>query len=214
MNKTRPIIILLALILTSPVSMGQSYLGVFGGLNNGKLSGDTPYQGSYNKLMGGNFGALLDVKLTRGLYLSIQPSYSQEGTTVAYSVKGEADPVDSVKLRLNYFSLPLLLKISSHNERFYALSGIETSMLISNKATTVSTEEEFSDLAQWNVAAHFGAGINIPLGFPSMFVELRYSQGLINITDEPLSDDIIPRVKTTGFKLLCGIRFPLKKSQN
>ncbi len=104
----------------------------------------------------------------------------------------------------------VLLKISSTNERFYALAGVEATMLINNWVKTVSTEEELTDLAQWNVTAHFGVGINIPLGYPNMFVELRYSQGLHNLTDEPLSDDIIPRVKTTGFKLLCGIRIPLK----
>ena len=48
--------------------------------------------------------------------------------------------------------------------------------------------------------------------FPRLFTELRYSQGIINLTDEPLSNNIIPRVKTSGFKLLVGIEFPLKKS--
>ena len=210
MKKVKLPLVLLALILSCSVSMGQSYIGIFGGLNHSKLSGDSPSQGKYKKLVGGNFGALVDVKLSKGLYLSFQPSYSQEGTKVFYTVKGEEEPVDSVKLRLNYFSLPVLLKISSTNERFYALAGVEAAMLINNWVKTVSTEEELTDLAQWNVAAHFGAGINIPLGYPNMFVELRYSQGLLNLTDEPLSNNIIPRVKTTGLKLLCGIRIPLK----
>jgi len=213
-TKTKLILVLLALILTTSASMGQIYLGVFGGLNNSKLSGDSPPKGSYKSYLGGNFGALLDVKLGKVLYLSLQPSFSQEGTKVSYSVAGEYEPVDSVKFRLNYFSLPLLLKISNANGRFYAISGLETALLTGNSVKTSSTEEVYDDLAQWNVAAHFGAGINIPLGFPSMFVELRYTQGLVNLTDEPLSNDIIPRVKTSGFKLLCGVKIPLKKSKN
>lgn len=214
MNSTKLSFIILALFLGTSLSMGQTYLGVFGGLNNSKLSGDPPPNGTYNNFMGGNFGALFDVKLGKSVYLSIQPSYSQEGTKVAYTVRGEYDPVDSVKFRLNYFSLPLILKVSSSNDRFYALSGVETAMLLSNAVKMEGAEETYDDISQWNVSIHFGAGLNIPLGYPSMFVELRYSQGLINLTDKPLTNDIIPRVKTTGFKLLCGVRIPLKKPNN
>lgn len=214
MNKAKLLIVILALLLTASLSMGQCYLGIFGGLNMSKLSGDSPPNGSYKSLMGGNFGALFDVKLGKSFYLSIQPSYSQEGTKVTYFVKGVYDPVDSVKFRLNYFSLPVILKVSSSNERFYALSGIETALLLSNAVKMENTEESFNDLSQWNVSVHFGAGINIPLGYPSMFVELRYTQGLIDLTHVPLSNDIDPRVKTTGFKVLCGVRIPLKKSNN
>lgn len=206
--------VFLGLMIFCSVSMGQTKIGIFAGLNRSKLSGDAPADAVYKNLTGGNLGALLDVKLGKSVYLSFQPSYSQEGSKVTYNVKGVREPVDSIKIHLNYFSLPILLKITSTNERFYALAGIETALLISNSVTTENTEEEFSDLAQWNVAAHFGAGINIPLGVPNMFVELRYSQGLINLTDEPLSEDIIPRVKTSGFKLLCGIRIPLKNPKN
>ena len=205
---------MVTLLFFSTLCMGQVTLGAFGGLNSSKLSGDVTANGSYKTLMGGNFGAIIDVKLPKGLNLSLQPSYSQEGTRVFYTVKGVDEPVDSVKIRLNYFSLPLILKITSTNERFYALSGIETAMLL--KASTIIGEdsEDLPDVAQWNIAVHFGAGIRIPVGYPSIFVELRYSQGLLNLTDEPLNTNIIPRVKTTGFKILAGVEFPLGNAKN
>jgi len=214
MKKTILPVIMVTLLFFSTLCMGQVTLGAFGGLNSSKLSGDVTANGSYKTLMGGNFGAIIDVKLPKGLNLSLQPSYSQEGTRVFYTVKGVDEPVDSVKIRLNYFSLPLILKITSTNERFYALSGIETAMLL--KASTIIGEdsEDLPDVAQWNIAVHFGAGIRIPVGYPSIFVELRYSQGLLNLTDEPLNTNIIPRVKTTGFKILAGVEFPLGNAKN
>ena len=214
MKKTIIPIFIVPLLFFSIFCVGQVTLGAFGGLNSSKLSGDVTSNGSYKSLMGGNFGAIIDVKLSEDLNLSLQPSYSQEGTRVFYTVKGLDEPVDSVKIRLNYFSLPLILKITSTNERFYALSGIETAMLL-NASTIIGEEEgELPDVSQWNIAVHFGAGIRIPVGYPSIFVELRYSQGLVNLTDEPLNTNIIPRVKTTGFKILAGVEFPLGKAKN
>ena len=214
MKKTILSIFIVTLLFFSTLSMGQVTLGAFGGLNSSKLSGDVTANGSYMSLMGGNFGAIIDFKLSEGFNLSLQPSYSQEGTRVFYTVRGVGEPVDSSKIRLNYFSLPLILKITSTNQRFYALSGIETAMLLNASTIIGEEEEELSDLAQWNFAVHFGAGIRIPVGYPSIFVELRYSQGLVNLTDEPLNTNIIPRVKTSGFKILAGVEFPLGKAKN
>ena len=121
MKKPKFPIFIVTLLFFSSLSMGQVTLGAFGGLNSSKLSGDATANGSYNSLMGGNFGALIDLRLSESLYLSLQPSYSQEGARVFYTVKGETEAVDSVKIRLNYFSLPLFLKVTSTNERFYAL---------------------------------------------------------------------------------------------
>ena len=140
MKKTKLPIFITTLLFFSTLSMGQVTLGVFGGLNSSKLSGDAPADASYSGLMGGNFGALVDVKLSKGINLSLQPSFSQEGTMVSYTVKGVEEPVDSVKIRLNYFSLPLILKITSTNQRFYALSGIEPAMLLN--ASTIIGEVE------------------------------------------------------------------------
>jgi hypothetical protein len=216
MNKSKFPIVFLALILSCSVVMGQTKIGAFGGLNMSKLSGDAPANSTYTNLMGGNFGAILDVKLGKSLYLSFQPSYSQEGTKITYTVKGEPEPVDSIKIHLNYFSLPILLKVTSTNQRFYALTGFETGMLLNSSIDVGDQPGQDIDLdiAQVNFAIHFGAGIRIPVGFPSLFVELRYCQGLVNITNEPLNTNVIPRVKTTGFKILMGIEIPLSKSKN
>lgn len=213
MNKKIPFIIILFVFSLS--SMGQSYVGVFAGFNSSKLSGDAPPEAKYKSLMGANVGAHFDIKLGKVTALSIQPSFSQEGSKVFYSVPNVAEMVDSLSLRFNYLSLPLLFRVTSTNERYYAIAGIETGYLMSS---SLKGNEEDQDLnvaiAEINVAMHFGAGIRIPIGYPRLFVELRYTQGLINLTDDPLKNNIIPRVKTNGFKALVGIEIPLKKSKN
>lgn len=214
MKNTKILFVLLALFFCSALSMGQVSLGLFGGLNSSKLLGDSPPKVSYNPLMGGNFGLLIDVGISEALALSLQPSYSQEGTKVAFSVRGSNEPVDSAKIRLNYFSIPLMLKVASAKKRFYALSGFEAGMLLNSAHILGDQENELeSDISQWNLAMHFGAGFRIPLGYPTLFIELRYAQGLVNLTDDPFTNDIIPRVKSSGFKFLCGIEFPLSKSK-
>ena len=203
----------LLLIFTSSLSTGQSYIGVFGGLNSSKLTGDSPNKAKYKSLMGANVGAYIDIKLSKIIFLSLQPSYTQEGTKISYSVKGLEEPVDSISIRLNYFSLPVFLKVSSTNGRFYALGGIEAGLLLNNSISSHGNKQDIDvKIADWNFAAHFGAGIRIPVGLPRLFVELRYSQGLVNLTDEPVEKSYVPRVKTSGFKVLAGIEIPLKRT--
>lgn len=211
--KSIQLIILFAFI--SSLSIGQSYIGVFIGFNSSKLSGDSPNNASYNSLMGLNAGANFDLKLSNSMLLSLQPSYSQEGTKISYSVAGQDEPVDSIKIRLNYFSLPLLLKVATANQRFYALAGLEAGILLNSTVSSQDAEVDITvDTESWNLAMHFGVGLRIPVGFPRLYVEVRYAQGLINLTDNLGSEDYIPRVKTTGFKVLAGIEIPLQKSKN
>ncbi len=213
MTKLTRIFILLAFLVTSFLVSGQSYVGVFAGLNSSKLNGDAPNKGNFNGLIGANMGAYIDLNLGKGIFLSLQPSYSQEGTKLSYTLPKVEEPVDSITIRLNYFSLPLLLKVTSTNKRFYAIAGVETGLLLDSYVSSHDTKEDIkTDVAEWNVAMHFGAGIKIPVGFPRLFVELRYSQGLVNLTDEPIEKSYVPRVKTAGFKILFGIEIPLKKT--
>jgi len=206
-------IILLLFMLGSLLASGQSYIGVFGGLNRSKLSGDSPAKAKYKNKLGANIGANIDIKLSNIIWLSIQPSYSQEGTRLSYSLRGNLEPVDSVHIRLNYFSAPLLLKISSTNGRFYALGGIEAGYLLSHAVSSHGNDLDADlNIADWNFTIHFGAGIYIPIGFPRLFIELRYSQGLTDLTDESQEISYIPRIKTSGFKLLAGIEIPLKRN--
>lgn len=215
MKKSNQLIFLISFILFSTVTFSQSYVGVFIGMNSSKLSGDAPANSFYNSLIGINAGINFDLKLANSIKLSLQPSYSQEGTKISYNVSGQDEAVDSIKIRLNYFSLPILLKVATANNRFYAIGGFETAVLLNSFISRNEVEEDIKvDVQSYNLAVHFGVGLRIPIGFPTLYIEGRYAQGIINLTNEPLDTEIIPRVKTNGFKLLVGIEFPLNKSNN
>jgi hypothetical protein len=206
---------ILFFILSAPKSFSQSYIGVLGGINSSKLSGNAPEKASYKGLIGLDIGTHLDLKIKKSIRISVQPSYSQQGTRITYKVWNKYDAVDSIRIRLNYFSFPVLLKVSFINQRFYAIGGVETSYLLDNSVSSHDVEQDIDlSISEWNVAIHFGIGMRIPLGFPKLYIELRYAQGILNLTDEPISSSYVPRDKTSGFKLLTGIEIPLKRMKD
>ncbi len=195
----------------TPVS-AQSRLGVFSGLNFGKLTGDAPQDAYYYSLPGFNGGVNLDISINKILDLSLQPSFSQAGVAIFYKVPLEPELVDSIAIRLNYFSLPVLLKVESTNKHFYALGGFEFAYLASQSVHSGGNKlDDELDINAFDVTAQFGAGYRIFLGLPRLYLELRYSQGLFNLTDHANDEGFIPRVRTSGFKFLFGIEFPLSK---
>ncbi len=208
------VIISMVFLIISFPAIAQFSTGSFVGLNFGKLTGDAPKGGYYMPNHGLNAGVMIDIPVSREIKLSLQPSYSQEGTKVYYSQGKYVEPIDSIQLRLNYFSLPLMIKVQSLNKHFYAVGGLEAGFLSGYKLT--SHEQLLSNqlsVAKFNLAAHFGAGYRIFLGYPVLFIELRYAQGLINLTDEPVDKSYVPRVKTSGMKFLIGIELPLSKQE-
>jgi hypothetical protein len=191
----------------------QLYGGFFGGINSAKLNGDVATNVSYKSNMGLNAGLNFNIPLSNSIVLSLQPSFLQEGTRLFYSLPNKLEPVDSIAFDIIYFSLPVMLKIATANSRFYAITGIETAWQLNSSQTIDGVKQNLDvTLKTMNVSMHFGAGYWVPLGTPRLFIEARYAQGLINLTDDPLQDNVIPRVKTSGIRVLVGVEFPLGKN--
>ena len=207
--------LLIAFLLISYTnSFAQFKIGAIGGLNMGTFKGDQIDGGTYNKLIGTNWSIMFDAKLSDQIVLSFQPGLSKKGTKITYSVKGELEPVDSISIKINYFSIPLILKISSKNKRFYAIGGLEAGIPLSANAKFITIPDEIKDvknhLSDVNIVMHFGAGYRIPVGKPTLFVEARYLQGLNNaVPVEKPEYNFFPRVRTSDVQLLFGIEFPL-----
>lgn len=213
--KKLSVIFFILLLLSPLLFFGQSKIGIYGGINLSKLSGDTPEDAKYKNLTGLNAGTNMDIKLSSATSLNMGISYSQQGTKVYYKVPKMDDLVDSLQLRLNYFSIPLSIKVNTTNNKYYAIAGIEAAYLLESKLKSNSIEQNISfNISDFNIVMHFGVGIKIPLGFPNLYIEAKYTQGLINITDEPSDKNIIPRVKTNGFTVSTGIEIPLSKNEN
>ncbi len=199
-------------------AQAQVLVGAYGGINKSNLKGDAPADGQYSSITGITAGAIFDLRLNDNLTISFQPGIDQCGTKVMYDVDGLTEPLDSIDLTINRIVLPLYLKASANGSNFYAVGGLETSK--TSSTTIKSHDKELDhklDVAEWDVAMIFGFGYRIPIGLPELFIEARYGQGLVNLTDNVNAKDYIPRVKNSGFKILAGIEIPIwnkKKSNN
>ena len=52
--------------------------------------------------------------------------------------------------------------------------------------------------------------MRFPIGATTLFLEARYAQGLSNLTQDSIVDDLLPRVKSSSIKILTGIEIPLE----
>ena len=212
MRKKFLFIVILLLAFTN--LFAQFNAGVFGGLNSGTFKGDQPKDAEYSNLISPDFGIVLDLALTNQITLSFQPGLTKRGTKISYYVRKKVEPVDSISIKVDYFSIPLLIKISSKNKRFYAIGGLDAGIPLSATAMFISIPEDKRDIEKYmskvNVVMHFGFGYRIPVGKTTLFAEARYLQGLNNaVPVEKPENYFFPRVRTSDMQLLFGVEFPL-----
>jgi len=207
---------LFLLLLVQPAA-AQFNLGVMGGINKSNLSGDAPSKAKYTSRNGFAGGVFVDVNIARDVFLSFQPMFMQKGTTIAVDVPGERDPKDSLDVNLNYISLPLMVKVISGNGKTYVTGGLDVGFRqnATVKPVNSGSEQDIQEfIQQLDIAVNFGLGIMIPVGTPKLLFELRYVQGLMdisNIKTDPEGKSLPPQFKTGGFQFFTGLMIPLGK---
>jgi hypothetical protein len=201
------------LLLVPGTAAAEGAIGFFGGLNRSNLSGDALPKTSYTPRLGAAAGALGEFNLTEDVRLSFQPMFIQRGSGIAFSVPNQKEERDSLDLRLNYITLPVLVKIISGNEKTYATGGLNLGYLVSAEITGGGEDQDMSDaLNRIDLAADFGFGVMLPIGSPLLTMELRYEQSMLNIANPEAdsSGDVLPvRFRSTNFVFLVGLLFPL-----
>jgi hypothetical protein len=195
--------------------ISQPEIGLAVGLNNSKLVGDGPPGGSYKYNRGFIGFVNVDFRLSDYVKLSIQPGIRTGGATVAFR-----DPVleeyrDSLKIHVLNLCLPLFLKITSFNERVYFMGGFSADfpsrIVADNGVEKIDISNELSKL---NVTAQFGLGYRIPILRTVLNIELRYLQGLVNLSDHREDEEAyLPRVKSSAMQLIVGWQFPIGKNK-
>jgi hypothetical protein len=207
------LILLIPILAAQLVAFAQIELGLLAGIDNGRLTGDKFANTKYKPKTGIIFGLTIDPQINETISLSIQPGYVSTGSRIQVPDTITNEWKDSITISVEYLFLDVFVKIQSKSKRLYFSSGLEFGYGLSLKATNEFEEVDITDeLNKWNISAIFGIGYKIPIKRSGLYFELRYAQGLVNMTKADSSeDDYIPRVKLSGLKIVTGFQIPISK---
>jgi hypothetical protein len=206
------ILISLLFFCLSNISFAQFDASIWAGVNSSSFGGNPPKDANYESIYGLAFGGNFDYHFTEEVVIALEPSFEQSGSDIVFGSEEKLlDTVITYSVKQNYFGLGLLFKINT--ERFYVGAGLNFQLLSSANLEHESTNMDIKDkFLDYNIISFFNVGYKIPLGSPTLFIELRYLQGLVNIYSgykEYNSDKYIANFKSTGLRLSTGIMFPL-----
>ena len=194
------------------VSFPQVQMSLWGGLNQTRFGGNPPEDAGYGDIYGLAAGANLDFQPSKDFVISLEPSFEKRGSTIDINLEeGIKDTTLKFKVKQSYFGLGLMFKVNAGN--FFVGSGVSAQILSSANLEYESQEKDIKDkFINYDALAFFNIGYKIPIGGPSLFIELRYIQGLINIRSEESEADTeiyLSNFKSTGLRLSTGIMIPL-----
>jgi len=193
-------------------SFAQFDASVWVGLNSSSFGGTPPRGANYESIYGFAFGADLDYHLTKAVVIAFEPSFEQTGSDIVFgNEENLLDTVITYTVKQNYFGLGLLFKINT--EKFYVGAGLNFQLLSGANLEHDSNDNDIKDkFLDYNIVSFFNVGYKIPIGSPTLFIEFRYLQGLVNIYSGEAANDseiYIANFKSTGLRLSTGILFPL-----
>lgn len=214
----RPLLLFVAALVlpvsSATLAQGRFFLGATGGLSRTSLSGDAPVDASYTSLVGFSAGLIGEYALTDDIRLSVQPSYVRRGTGVAFDV-GEEDVRDSLKLSLDYFSIPVMARFMSAQGAWFVNGGLDCGFLLDASLSDVNaggTVDVKSFVNSLDLMMILGVGGVVDVAPAFLTFEVRYAQSLLNAgSDDQLATaaGVPVRFRLSGLQLLAGVLFPL-----
>lgn len=200
-------------------AIAQSYIGVYAGLNSGKFSGDAPPNFKYGSKLQYSAGIVFDLRIKDDVFISFAPSYLATGSKLQYPIINEDDEqeyVDSIELKIQLFTLPIVLQIISDNEKFQFTGGFEAAFPMRLIAYNGDVEQDITnDVNDVGVNMIFGIGYRIPIDKSIMVINMAYSQGLTNLAKNLDADDsYLPRVRLTSLRLSVSYLLPIGQAKN
>lgn len=204
-------VILIAIFgLLSTSIVGQFELGAYVGFNSNKLSGDNPKEFRYQPRLGMTLGVIGHYYIKPDVRISFQPGYAFNRPDAQYTDRELDETRDTARFTLDYIKLPVYLDILSNNRKWHFVAGLDVQIGV-NQMVTLAGEEakDFSDqVNSVNPVIYFGLGRRIQLASNMMSIDLRFGQGILNLSNN--RDDVtslIPRIKTVVVELLVSYEF-------
>ena len=194
---------LFILLLSINFAYAQVSVGLYAGLDRSKFSGETTRSFRYEFALGYTGGLICDIGLSKDVFLSLRPSYTQHNAQVRHDLANEdtGGPTFVFPTSTQYLELPVLIKIFV-TKGFYANAGIGTSYVLASKTIIEDEEIDFTEhLNDYIFSAFFGFGGTIPIGRSSLNLELTYDQSLSTLTKRSeIEQGLVPRLRTTRFR--------------
>ena len=204
-------------------------LGVIGGVNFADMyfpnSQDEDDQ-RITALPGFGVGAILDIRLSKNIFARIEPMYLQKGGEIEEGKDVVNQPEGQI--RSSSIEIPLLIQYTFGNKfQPYLIAGPTFAYNLKSEIefdmTGLNFKGDLKDVtATFDLGITFGGGLQVPVGFGKIFLEGRYSYGLINQRESGTitvssngfqfdmdSDKEEDKYTNRGFQLLLGITLPI-----
>jgi hypothetical protein len=114
---------------------------------------------------------------------------------------------------MDYLAIPVVLRIYTGSGRTFVTGGLDIAFLSRATLSGRGLEEDAASyFKDTDVAALFGFGMIFPIGKPRISVELRYFQGLVNLSNDdgvPAGVDLPDRFRSSGLQLMAGFNLPI-----
>lgn len=203
---------LFLLTIANPIS-AQFSIGALGVLSSANISGNPPSSTAYTGLTEFGGGLIIDYQFTDEITLSLQPMILPKGTTISYDLPSYKEQRDSVIINTSYLTIPIMVKVAA-SKVMYVSGGIDIGFLQSGEYKYINIEGEGDLKDKFNsfeLSANFAVGAKFPLSIFNIFIEGRYSQGLLNASNFPESSStgVSPEFKNSGLQILIGILYDL-----
>lgn len=213
----------------SETSGGTFSLGIVGGINFADMHFPNQ-QGIEDQrvtsLTGLAAGAVLEFRLSKNIFLRLEPMVMQKGGNIEEGNDPANQPEGYIKTTA--LELPVMIRYSFGNQiRPYLLGGPTVGYNLSSEMefdlTGLIFKSDLKDVTgTFDMGITFGGGVQLDAGFGSIFLEGRYLMGLLNqrksgtvlaksngFQFEMDSDKERDKYFSRGFQLLAGFSIPL-----
>lgn len=212
------------MLLFSMSASAQTRLGIIGGLNFANLDAD--FDKALQEISTKTFfgvGGVVDLRLSENFSLYMQPMYLRKGALVK-------DLQDNIEFPFTFafLELPVFLKAEFGSAvRPYLMAGPTAGYLLSadieGQYSGIVFKGDLKEVTEnLDFGLGFGAGVSYPLSTISIFVEGRYTLGLVNmqkggafeLSAGPLVEEItwdkdVDAYKNRGIQIMAGVTFAL-----
>ena len=204
-------------------------LGIIGGLNFADMhfpnhQGDEDQR--INVLLGFGVGAVLDIRLSKNFFARIEPMVLQKGG----KIEEGPDPANQPEGQITSYSIeiPLLIQYTFGEKiQPYIVGGPTVGYNLKSEVefdlTGLKFEGNMKGVTEtFDMGITFGGGVQVDAGFGIIFLEGRYTYGLLNQRKSGTvavnsngfqfnldSDKEEDKYTNRGFQLLAGVIFPL-----